>query len=72
MNTITKYKTISTKEALEQKAVPITTGYTKEEYDLLDRAIATLGTKSYILVDTREGIVIARPQKDVNPLKDPI
>lgn len=69
MQTMTRYKTISAREANEQKAVPITTGYTEEEYDLLDRAIATLGAKSYILVDTREGIVIARPQKEVNLLK---
>jgi hypothetical protein len=69
MQTMTRYKTISAREANEQKAVPITDPYTEDEYDLLDRAIATLGTKSYILVDTREGIVIARPQKEVNLLK---
>ena len=61
----TKYTTISATEANEQKAVPITTGYTPEEYDLLDKAIATLGKKSYVLVSTREGIVIARPQTEL-------
>lgn len=67
---MTRYKTINAKEANEQKAVPITRGYTEEEYDMLDRAIATLGTKSHILVNTREGIVVARPQKEVNVLKN--
>lgn len=70
MQTMTQYKTISTKEANEKKAIPITDPYREEEYDLLDKAIATLGAKYYVLVNTRDGIVIARPQKEVNVLKN--
>ena len=61
----TKYTTISLSEADEQEAVPITTGYKPEEYDLLDKAIATLGRKAFVLIRTRDGIVIARPQTEL-------
>lgn len=67
---MTKYNTISGREANERKVVPITRGYSEFEYEMLDRAISTLGDKPYVLVDTVEGIIIARPQKEVNVLKD--
>jgi len=67
---MTKYNTISGKEANERNLIPITRGYSDFEHEMLDRAIATLGTKTYTLVNTSEGIVIARPKNQVNLLKN--
>jgi hypothetical protein len=68
--TTTRYKTITAREANEANLVPVTIGYVEPEYEMLDRAIATLGDVPYSLVPTPEGIVIARPAKDVNKLKN--
>ena len=65
----TKYETISAKEAEDRGDCPITTAYRREEYPLLDKAIETLGKKRYVLVRTRDGIVIARPGHEVNLIK---
>jgi hypothetical protein len=67
--TMTQYKTISAREANELDLVPITRGYVESEYELLDKAIATLGNKTHYLVSTTEGIVIARPRKEINTIK---
>jgi hypothetical protein len=67
--TTTQYKTISGVEANNLDLIPITRGYTEEEYEMLDKAIATLGSKPHTLVKTSEGIVIARPRREVNTLK---
>jgi hypothetical protein len=69
MTTMTQYKTISAREANELDLVPITRGYVESEYELLDKAIATLGNKTHFLVSTTEGIVIARPRKEINTIK---
>ena len=61
----TKYITISASEAEAREDFPITHGYREAEYDILDKAIATLGEKAHVLVRTREGIVIARPVAEV-------
>lgn len=61
----TKYITISASEAESRGDFPITHGYKEDEYDILDRAIKTLGEKKHVLVRTREGIVIARPVAEV-------
>ena len=70
MNTMTQYKTISGREANELDLVPITRGYFEAEYEMLDRAIATLEGKNHTLVKTSEGIVIARPRKEINQMKN--
>jgi hypothetical protein len=67
---MTRYKTITAREANELKLVPITRGYSTDEYGMLDKAIATLQNKAYTLVNTSEGIVIARPQKEINTIKE--
>ena len=70
--TMTQYKTISGAEANNLDLVPISRGYNDDEHEMLDRAIATLGDKPHTLVKTSEGIVIARPRREVNTLKDGI
>ena len=68
--TMTEYKTITGKEANTLDIVPITREYSEYEYSMLDKAIAQLKGKTYYLVKTRDGILIARPRKEVNTLKD--
>ena len=69
---MTQYKTITGTEANKLNLIPITRGYTESEYEMLDRAIATLGDKTHTLVKTSEGIVIARPSREVNTVKNEI
>lgn len=66
---MTHYKTITGKEANDLKLVPITRAYEEREYEMLDRAVAELKDKPHSLVQTSEGIVIARPARDVNTIK---
>lgn len=68
--TMTQYKTISGREANELDLVPITRGYFEAEYEMLDKAISTLEGKIYVLVKTSEGIIIARPRRDVNTFRN--
>lgn len=67
---MTQYKTISGREANELDLVPITRGYFEAEYEMLDKAISTLEGKIYVLVKTSEGIIIARPRRDVNTFRN--
>jgi hypothetical protein len=63
---LTKYKTINAQEAERLDMIPITRGYSEEEYPLLERAIATLGSKKYVLIEESELIAIARPRREIN------
>jgi len=66
----TRYETTTHPEATRQGFVPITSGYQDHEYDLLDKARATLGGIKHLLVTSLEGISIYRKQLEVNLLKD--
>ena len=62
----TTYKTTSSRKAKEQGFSAITDPYTRDEFEMLDKAIETLRGTAFMLVEEGFGIAIYRKKEVVS------
>lgn len=64
-----RYEVVTEKQAVKQGFKPITDGYSKEEYDLLDKMIAGLKGIRFLLVEAYDGIRVYRHESEIKVAK---
>lgn len=65
-----KYETLTVKHAAENDYVAITSPYTRNEHDMLDRVIRDMRGCDYRLVEEVGGIAVYRKKTDLNKIEE--